>query len=185
MFEFSEPMNDVYVYNAKFYDDQRGKFVKDYVQKDFAKITNFKKIQEIFYTISSKHVLRGLHFQYPKPQSKIIRCLKGKIFDVVVDLRFDSENFGKHFSIELSEFNNLAIIIPKGFAHGYYVIEDSIVSYKCDEVFFENFDDGIRYDDPNLSIDWPINNFLGLPILSKKDMELQSIDEFKLRYKNQ
>lgn len=165
-------------------EDSRGKFTKDYSRLVFANNCISYDISEIFYTTSHKGVIRALHFQRNKQQPKLVRCLKGKIFDVVVDLRPSSITFKKWISFDLSEINQKEILIPGGCAHGYLVLEDSIVSYKCSESFCAEFDDGIKYDDPDLSVDWPYESIGGKDklIISEKDYSLQTFREFINKY---
>ena len=110
-------------------------------------------------SMSDYGVMRGLHYQLPpKAQAKYVRVIKGKILDVVVDIRKQSKNFGKHISIELSSENRKQIFIPKGFAHGYIVLSDyAIVAYKSDNYYSPKFERGIYFDDPDLKIDWQID----------------------------
>jgi len=182
MIKVENVFEDVVVFKSKIIYDNRGSFIKDFVNKEMRKISDFKQIKENFYTSSKISVLRGLHFQRHKQQSKIVTCLKGEIFDVVVDLRRNSKNFGKYYSIILSEKNGLGIIIPKGYAHGYLVLQDSIVNYKCDEQFYEEFDDGIKWDDPEINISWPIDRQNSHLTLSNKDKNLQTFASFKENY---
>lgn len=158
-------------------EDNRGNFIKDYSYDFFNILGVNKKIEEIFYTTSKKGVVRGIHFQRKYEQAKIVRCIKGKIFDVIVDLRKESPTFGKWISYILSEKNNKELYIPENFGHGYIVLEDSVVSYKCTESFKSEFDDGIKWDDPDLNIKWPTQG-LKKVILSEKDKNLQSFKEF-------
>ena len=119
-----------------------------------------------------KHTLRGLHFQVKYPQAKLLRCLKGKVFDVAIDIRQDSPFFGKWVGEELSEDNKYQLFIPKGFAHGYYVMSKTAeIAYKCSEIYHPEDQKGIRWDDPDVGIEWPHKN----PILSEKDKILPSL----------
>lgn len=152
--------------------DNRGSFEKDYAE--FI-IDNLKlELKEIFYTKSKKNVIRANHFQIIKPQSKYVRCLSGKILDVVVDLRKDSKTYKRYFKIELTGDCNKGLFIPIGFSHGYLVKEDAIVSYKCDEFFLSDGDTGFKWNDPEIAIDWEIDEHN--VILSKKDEELPALE---------
>jgi dTDP-4-dehydrorhamnose 3,5-epimerase len=126
-------------------------------------------------SFSSKGVLRGLHFQAGEyAQAKLVRVVKGSVLDVVVDIRKDSPTFSKHFSIELSEKNKTQLFIPRGFAHGFIVLSDTAVfAYKCDNFYNKASEQGLRYDDPSLGIDWklPQHEF----IVSDKDLVLPTL----------
>jgi len=159
-------------------DDERGYFIKDYTYPLFSENNITEHLREVFYTHSHKGVIRAIHFQSIKEQAKIVRCIKGKIYDVIVDLRPDSLTFGQWEGFYLDESNNLELYVPQGFGHGYNVLEDSIVSYKCTEDFYAQGDDGILYNDSELNIDWKIVNNDSI-ILSDKDKNLQSFSEFK------
>lgn len=170
--------------NPFFADDIRGNFIKDYSDEIFKKNNIKFNVAEIFYTKSKKGVVRGLHFQRVKQQQKLIRCIEGCIFDVIVDLRKNSPTFKKWIAFELTEDNNKEILIPGGCAHGFLALKDSIVSYKCDEKFYGEYDDGIIWNDKNLDVKWPIEFIDSKPrvILSDKDKSLQSFNEFMERY---
>ena len=160
-------------------EDMRGSFIKDFNVDVFAKENLPTDLKEVFYTESHRNVLRGLHFQLPADgkgqQAKIVRCIHGKVWDVVVDLRPTSSTYRKSFGMELS--GNKQLFVPKGFGHGYFVLEDSIVCYKADEVFSSG-DSGIYFMDSGLQpIDWHIPAGVD-PILSIKDAELMSFDEY-------
>lgn len=157
--------------------DERGYFLKDYSKKVFNKNNIEYDLKEVFYTSSQPGVLRGLHFQRVKQQSKLVRCVFGKIYDVVVDLRKDSETFGKWIGFYLSETNKKQLFIPEGFAHGYLVLKPSIVSYKCGEDFYEEYDDGIIWNDNDIGIKWPLHLVKEL-IISEKDKNLQTFNLF-------
>lgn len=134
----------------------------------------------VFYTVSKRGVIRAIHFQLEKQQAKLVRCVKGHIFDVIVDLRMDSDTYGKHLAFELSDKNNISLLVPEYFGHGYLVLEDSIVSYKCAEVFYGAGDSGIMYDDPLLNIAWPFDRIGGIEnvIISEKDKNLMSFSQY-------
>ena len=167
-------------------DDLRGGFLKDYSKEIFEKNGIEYNLAEVFYTISYKGVIRALHFQNKIQQPKLVRCVSGKVFDVIVDLRKDSPTFKKWKGFYLTGENQVEILIPAGFAHGYLVIEDSIVSYKCAEKFYGEYDSGIRYDDKDLNILRPYEEIGGKEkiINSKKDDNLQSFKEFLSHYQD-
>lgn len=161
--------------------DERGYFLKDYSQEVFEQNGINYDLKEVFYTNSSKGVIRAIHFQREKIQPKLVRCVSGKIFDVVVDLRKDSKTFGKWQGFYLSEDNKDQLLIPGQCGHGYLVLEPSIVSYKCAEKFYGIYDDGIIWNDLDINIKWPLSNINNI-IISSKDESLQSFSEFKEKY---
>ena len=132
-------------------DDVRGCFTKDYSKEVFEANGIKHDLQEVFYTTSHKGVIRAIHFQRVKQQPKLVRCISGHVWDVVVDLRKNSPTFKKWLSFELTGDNRKEILIPAGCGHGYLVIEPSIVSYKCSEKFYGEYDDGILWNDPEQS----------------------------------
>jgi len=170
-------LEGAYLINPFVAMDERGLFVKDYSEHIFMEHGINLQLKEVFYTHSKKGVLRGIHFQRVFEQAKLIRCISGKIFDVIVDLRKDSITYGKWQAFELSGEHHQMLYVPKHFGHGYLVLEDSIVSYQVDEKFHPEYDDGIIYNDQDLSIPWPIK-LVGEIILSKKDKELQTFSNF-------
>lgn len=165
-----------------FMTDLRGYFIKDYSRELFQQNHLKYDLQEVFYTNSHKGVIRALHFQRVKQQAKLVRCVIGKVFDVVVDLRKDSPTFCKWIGFELSEENSLELLVPKGCAHGYLVLDESIVSYKCDEKFYAEYDDGILWNDPDIGVIWPLDRVGNQIILADKDKNLQSFKNFKETY---
>lgn len=182
-FEFNQTdINDLIMIKPFVANDLRGSFIKDYSNEIFSQ-NGFKyDLKEIFYTYSHKGVIRALHFQRVKQQAKLVRCVSGKIFDVVVDLRKDSPTFRKWLGFELSNSNNIELLIPKSCAHGYLVLEEAIVSYKCDEKFYPEFDDGIIWNDPDIGVDWPLDLVENKVILAEKDKNLQSFKHFEETY---
>lgn len=161
-------------------DDIRGYLVKDYSREAFAQNGITYDLKEVFYTNSFKGVIRALHFQREKQQPKLVRCVWGHIYDVVVDLRKDSPTFRKWLGFDLSEENKQELLIPGGCAHGYLVLEHSIVSYKCAEKFYGQYDGGILWNDPEIGVDWPLEKIGGADqlILAEKDMQLPSLAHF-------
>ena len=142
-------------------------------------------LAEVFYTTSHKGVIRALHFQREKQQPKLVRCIYGHVYDVVVDLRKDSPTFKKWLGFDLIGERHNEILVPAGCAHGYLVLEDSIVSYKCGEVFYGEGDSGIMYNDPDLGIEWPFEKIGGEDklIISEKDKHLMSLKEYLKKVK--
>ena len=152
----STPFSGLYLIEPKVFGDSRGYFFESFQVEAFEK--NIGKIVFVQENESkSGHgVLRGLHFQKPPyTQAKLVRCISGSVLDVVVDLRKDSPTFKKYYAAELSAENKLQLFIPRGFAHGFLVLsEEAIFSYKVDNVYAPMHDGGVRFDDPELAIDW-------------------------------
>jgi dTDP-4-dehydrorhamnose 3,5-epimerase len=173
-------LKDSYMIKPFVAEDERGAFVKDYSKSFLASIGIHHLIQEVFYTISHKGVIRAIHFQNVKQQAKLVRCVSGKIYDVIVDLRCDSAQFGKWRGYTLSGDNYNELLVPQGFGHGYLVLEESIVSYKCAEDFYGEYDDGVIWNDADLGIEWPLDEIGGIAnvIVSQKDKNLQSFQHF-------
>lgn len=173
-------LDGAYKITPFFSDDNRGGFIKDYSKEVFEQNGIYHDLKEVFYTISRKGVIRAMHFQRVMQQPKLVRCVSGKIYDVIIDLRKDSPTFKQWRGFYLTGENMIEILVPEGFGHGYLVIENSIVSYKCAEKFYAEYDDGIKYDDPNMGIKWPYEEIGGKNnvILSLKDENLQSFNEY-------
>lgn len=163
-----------------FSPDSRGGLIKDYNYSVFKANGINHELKEVFYTISYKGVIRAIHFQLTKQQPKLVRCIKGQIYDVIVDLRPKSSSFGEWLGFFLSEKNMKELLVPSGFGHGYLVLEDSIVSYKCAEEFYKEGDSGIIYNDPFINITWPFDKIGGEEnlIISEKDLHLMSTEEY-------
>jgi dTDP-4-dehydrorhamnose 3,5-epimerase len=167
------------IIEPQIFGDERGHFFETFNKEKFQKLTNLEIdfIQDNE-TFSNKGVLRGLHFQKGEfAQTKLVRVVKGKVLDVVVDLRPESKYFGKHFSIILSGENKKQLFVPRGFAHGYAVLEDNtIFCYKCDNYYHPEVEDGIIFNDKDLNIDWklPADKIK----LSEKDTKLKLFKEF-------
>lgn len=163
--------------------DERGYFIKDYSKEVFEDNGITHDLKEVFYTNSHKGVIRALHFQREKTQPKLVRCVNGKVFDVVVDMRKDSPTFGHWEGFYLSEENKKELLIPGYCAHGYLVLEPSIVSYKCAEKFYGEFDDGVMWNDKDIAVKWPLEELGGAEIiLAEKDKNLQTFEQFKEKY---
>lgn len=180
-FEFNElEFKGAYHIKPFFANDNRGGFVKDYNVDVFKANGIDHDLKEVFYTISKRGVIRALHFQLVKQQAKLVRCISGHIYDVIVDLRPDSPTYGKWQGFHLTGENMECLFIPQYFGHGYLVIEDSVVSYKCGEVFYGDGDSGIMYNDTSLDIKWPfelIGDVENL-IISEKDLNLMSFNDY-------
>lgn len=171
------PLKDCVIVTPNIFRDSRGSFLESFNQKTFYEATDFKVdfVQDNLST-SSKGVLRGLHFQTGNyAQAKLVSVIKGSVLDVCVDIRKDSKTFGQHFSIKLEDKAKKQLFVPRGFAHGFLVLEDeTIFSYKCDNYYNKEAESGIIYNDPYLNINW------GIPeselILSEKDKQLPTFE---------
>ncbi len=173
----------VMIIHPFYYEDERGYFIKDYDAVVFEEL-GLKDIsfKEEFYSKSKKGVVRGLHFQTLHPQSKIVSCISGSIYDVVVDLRKDSPTFGKYISVELSDKNHLSLFVPKGCAHGFMALEDETKTYyKCDSNYLKNNDSTIRWDDKDIDIKWP-EGVIDKVIISNRDENAMKFSEFSSHY---
>ena len=169
------------IIEPKLFKDQRGYFFESFSQREFdEKVAPVHFVQDNE-SKSSYGVVRGLHFQKPPyEQAKLVRCISGHVYDVIIDLRKNSPTFGKWQGFDLTGENRLSLYVPKHFGHGYLVIEDSVVSYQCDEVFYGEYDSGISWDDPDMGIQWPLDRIGGAEnlIISEKDKNLQSFADF-------
>ncbi len=165
-------------------EDVRGCFTKDYSREIFEANGIAHDLAEVFYTTSHKGVIRALHFQREMQQPKLVRCIYGHVYDVVVDLRKDSPTFRKWLGFDLDGEGKQEILVPAGCAHGYLVLQESIVSYKCSEKFYGEYDDGIMWNDVDIAVDWPLAAVGGIKniILAEKDKNLQTFREFMETY---
>ena len=164
---------DVILIESKVFEDERGFFMETYKASEFkANGIPYDFVQDN-HSKSQKGVLRGLHYQLkPMEQGKLVRCIRGRIWDVAVDIRKGSPWYGKWVAIELSEENKLMLWVPPGFAHGFVALEDNTeVIYKVTKEYAPKLDRGIIWNDPDIGIEWPIDN----PILSKKDSKLPKL----------
>lgn len=176
------PIQGLYIIEPTVFGDSRGFFMESWNKKEFEKIGIQCNFVQDNHSKSKKGVLRGLHFQTEHSQSKLVRCVRGKIIDIAVDLRRSSPTFGKYFSVELSEENKLMFFIPKYFAHGFLVVSDEAeVIYKVDEYYNPKSDSGIIWNDETLNIDWQLEKY-GINknelIISEKDKKLKTFKEF-------
>ncbi len=175
-FEFKRlEIPDVILITPKVFYDERGFFMETYQKGEFAKAGITGEFVQQNHSKSVKGVLRGLHYQKePYAQAKLVRCIRGEIFDVAVDMRRDSNTFGKYVSVILSEENKNMLYIPKGFAHGFEVLSsDAEVVYSVDNIYSKESESGIICNDPNIGIEWPIKE----PILSEKDKRWQYMEK--------
>ena len=171
-------IDGVVIIEPKVFKDQRGYFFESFSQREFeAKVRKINCVQDNE-SMSSYGVMRGLHFQRPPyTQSKLVRCVKGKVLDVAVDIRKGSPTFGQHVAVELSEDNHRQFFVPRGFAHGFAVLSDTAVfQYKCDNFYAPQADGGISIKDDSLGIDWKIPT--DMAILSEKDTLHSCLKDF-------
>lgn len=156
--------------------DNRGGFSK-YFERNIYKEAGIEfKLNESFISVSAKNVIRGLHFQTNNPQAKLVCVPKGKVFDVIVDLRTDSPTYKMWEGYELSDENHKALYVPRGFAHGFASLEDdTIMMYQCDGAYDAKTDTGIRFDDPDIGVVWPVEK--GKDIHSNRDLNLPYLRE--------
>ncbi len=185
-FEFQElQLKGAFKIQPFYATDERGGFVKDYNIEMFKANGIEHELKEVFYTISKCGVIRAIHFQLVKQQAKLVRCISGHVYDVIVDLRPDSPTFGKWLGFDLTGENQVELYIPQYFGHGYLVLEDSIVSYKCGEVFYGEGDSGILYNDPDINVEWPFDKIGGINnlIISEKDKNLMNLKDYLRKVK--
>jgi dTDP-4-dehydrorhamnose 3,5-epimerase len=171
-------IDGVVIIEPKVFKDQRGYFFESFSQREFeAKVRKINFVQDNE-SMSSYGVMRGLHFQRPPyTQSKLVRCVKGKVLDVAVDIRKGSPTYGQHVAVELSEDNHRQFFVPRGFAHGFAVLSDTAVfQYKCDNFYAPQADGGISIKDDSLRIDWKIPT--DMAILSEKDTLHSCLKDF-------
>ena len=177
----------VYVIEPTVFGDDRGYFMETYSKKDFEEIGIYNEFVQDNQSKSRKGVLRGLHFQSENTQAKLVRCIKGEVFDVAVDLRPGSVTYGKWEGVRLTEENKKMFMVPKGFAHGFLVLSDEAeFAYKCDDLYNHSAEGGLRWNDPEVGIEWPMEGILEEELLtSEKDgkwpllKELRETDLFK------
>lgn len=177
-FDFHEiGLKGAFLIDNLHFDDNRGGFTKIYEEEIFTNLGIKFNLSETFSSNSSKNVVRGLHFQINNPQSKLVSVLSGAVWDVIVDLRIGSITFKKWIGVELSADNHRGLYIPKGFAHGFVsLMDNTVMLYQCDGKYDKETDTGIRYDDPDISVEWPIAETCA--IHSKRDMELMNFSEY-------
>ncbi len=174
-------LKGVLLITLQIFRDQRGFFIESYNYQDFSAAGITETFVQDNHSKSQKGVLRGLHYQYPHPQGKLVRVLKGKIYDVIVDIRIGSPTYGKYFGVTLTEDSPLIIFVPIGFAHGFLVLEDyTEILYKVTDLYHPKGDAGISWDDPDIGIAWPLKETgILYPILSEKDRNLPALRDLK------
>lgn len=178
-FKFIETdIKGVYIIEPKVYGDNRGYFEETYQYENFKEAGIEMLFVQDNESKSKKGVLRGLHFQTKYSQGKLVRVLQGEVFDVAVDLRKDSETYGKWTGVKLSSDNKKMFYIPENFAHGFLVIsEEATFAYKCTNLYHPEYDSGIIWNDEDINIQWPLEEIEEV-LLSDKDRKQQTFKEF-------
>lgn len=174
-------IDEILIIEPKVFGDNRGWFTETYSEEKFYKLgIEIDFIQDNHSFSAHKGTIRGLHFQLnPKAQTKLVRCTKGKIMDVAVDIRIGSPTYKKWILVELSEENKRQLFIPKGFAHGFLTLTDDVeVQYKVDQYYSPEYERSILFDDPDLGIKWGIEN----PILSQKDLNAPLLKDVDINF---
>ena len=168
----------LYILEPKVFYDDRGYFMETYNQNDFDELgLNMKFVQDNE-SKSKRGVLRGLHFQKKHPQGRLVRVIKGSVYDVAVDIRKNSKTFGKWVGVELSEENKKQFYIPEGFAHGFLVLsEEAQFVYKCSDFYYPEDEGGIIYNDSTINISWPIPEDMEV-VISEKDKKWGGLKEY-------
>jgi len=178
MQKIETPLQDLHVIEPQVFGDDRGFFFESYNEDKFRDLGINFSAKQGNYSRSARGVLRGLHFQLPpKAMAKLVWCPRGRLWDVAVDLRKHSPTYLKWFGIELSEENKKMLFVPKGFAHGFYSLDDCDLAYLVDETYDKDLDANIRWDDPAFGIEWPIE-----PSLSARDQAAPSFNELDLTF---
>lgn len=170
-------IEDLVIIEPTVFGDERGYFMETYNRQVFEEAGLHMTFVQDNESCSRKGVLRGLHFQTQNVQGKLVRVTEGAVWDVAVDLRKESKTFGQWFGITLSAENKKMFYVPEGFAHGFVVLSDmATFTYKCTNFYAPEFDGGIRFDDPDIGIQWPTEE-IGAPLLSDKDRQLPFLKE--------
>jgi len=170
-------IEDVLIIEPQVFSDSRGFFMETYQQDRYERDGIHAVFVQDNFSCSVQGTLRGLHYQFPNAQKKLVQVLKGEVFDVAVDIRVGSPTFGKWAGVLLSEANHRQLFIPEGFAHGFAVLSsEAIFLYKCSDYYAPNSEKGIIWNDPDLDIAWPIPE----PILSEKDMRYPCLKDMNL-----
>lgn len=175
--EFRESfIKGLFEITPRVFKDDRGYFFESYSKKEMEKIGVTQEFVQDNQSYSVANVVRGLHFQRPPySQGKLVRVIKGKVLDVAVDLRKNSPTFGKYDSVILDAEKGNMFYVPEGFAHGFAALEEAIFHYKCTNFYHKESESGIRYDDPELNIDWMVKE----PLVSEKDLVLKTLADLK------
>jgi dTDP-4-dehydrorhamnose 3,5-epimerase len=171
----------LYVIEPKIFTDSRGYFMETYNYEDFKDAGLDIIFVQDNQSKSKKGVLRGMHFQTKHTQGKLVRVVKGEVFDVAVDLRKESKTYGQWHGVYLNEENKKQFYVPQGFAHGFLVISDEAeFVYKCTDVYHPEYEDGIAWNDPDINIQWPLDKIEKI-LLSEKDRKAPFLNECKIK----
>ena len=164
----------VLILEPKMFGDARGFFMETWSRERYVQAGLNERFLQDNVSSSSKGVLRGLHFQYPQPQGKLVQVIQGEVLDVAVDIRVGSPTFGQHVTCLLSHENHRQFFVPKGFAHGFCVLSEiALFLYKCTDYYNPQAESGVLWNDPALGIDWPVD----VPTLSEKDAKLACLKD--------
>jgi len=170
-------LKGVFIISPDIFHDERGYFLESFKEDVFKEKLNCRFIQDNEVLSNNVNVIRGLHYQLINPQAKLIHVVSGSIKNVIVDIRTSSSTFGKSFSINLNDKNHMMLFVPEGFANGYLVLEkNTIIQYKCTNYYNPKSEYGIRWNDPDININWGSNS----PIISKKDSKLPFFRDQKM-----
>ena len=163
------------------YQDDRGYFLETYHTERFRSAGIGQTFVQVNQSFSKKGVVRGLHFQRaPHQQGKLVSVIKGRVLDVAVDLRPESPTFGQHAKVMVDSERHNLVYVPEGFAHGFVALEDTIFNYQCTNLYHQASDAGLRWNDPDLNIDWELERYgIHHPIISEKDQLLPSFAEYR------
>jgi dTDP-4-dehydrorhamnose 3,5-epimerase len=168
------PLPGVCLIEPRVFDDRRGYFMESYHKRRYMENGIGTLFVQDNISFSVRHTLRGLHYQYPRGQAKLVQVLQGEIFDVAVDIRRGSPTRGQWFGATLSSENKRQLFIPEGYAHGFCVTsETALFAYKCSDYYLPEDESGVRWDDPRIGIQWPVES----PILSERDNHYSGLDE--------
>lgn len=174
------PIEGLYIIEPTVHGDERGYFVETYNKNDMKEAGLDLEFVQDNQSMSRRGVLRGLHYQKEFPQGKLVRVIKGEVFDVAVDLRANSATYGKWFGVELSAENMKQFYIPEGFAHGFLVLSDvAEFCYKCTDFYHPGDEGGLAWNDPDIAIDWPLQDGVELLISEKDKHNLSFKETFK------
>jgi len=176
------PIPDLSIIESTVFGDQRGFFMETYNRKEFHELGIDIDFVQDNHSRSKKGTLRGLHFQIKFPQAKLVRVIKGEVYDIAVDIREDSPSFGKWFGVILSEDNKRQFFVPEGFAHGFLALSDIVeFTYKCSDYYHPEDEGGIIWNDESIGIEWPLEEYdIVEPLLSEKDKKWPTLEELKL-----
>ncbi len=167
-------LEGVFILEPKVFADDRGYFIETWSRERYEEAGIKETFCQDNVSFSQKGILRGLHFQYPQPQGKLVSVVSGEVFDVAVDIRVGSPTFGRHVDVMLSEDNHKQLYIPPGFAHGFCVVSDRArFAYKCTTYYNAAADGGIIWNDPDIGVEWPVDG----PLLSEKDSSLPRLKD--------